>query len=93
MFGEAGGAGGGGGADVHDVGNAPLVLVGGNLGDTAVFGVVQEDTFSRAAGHPETVYTGLDVELHYLAKGVLVERPSAVMGVIMAGKIPLKLFM
>jgi len=60
---------------VHDVGNAPLILVGGNFGDAAVFGVVQEDAFPRAAGHPETVYAGLDVELHYLAKGVLIEAP------------------
>ena len=73
VFGEAGGAGGGGGTYVHDVVNAPLILVGGDLGYAAVFGVVEEDAFPRAAGHPESLYTGLDVELHYLAKGVLVE--------------------
>ena len=73
VFGQAGRAGGGRRANVHDVGNAPLILVRGDLGDAPVFGVVQEDALTGPASHPESMDTGLNVELHHLAEGVLVE--------------------
>ncbi len=58
---------------MHDIGDAAVILIGGNLRDAHVFLVVQQHALARAAGDPKTVHTSLNVEFHDLSKGRFIE--------------------
>lgn len=75
VFGQTGRTRCGRGPHVHTVEDAPLGLIRRNLGNPAVPLGGQQDTRARAAGDPEAMHTGLDIELHHPAEGRLVERP------------------